>query len=282
MKPRPFKFHNPLTLQQAREVAAENEDDFMFYAGGTEAVIGLKERVLFASHVINLKRIPNLAGIKHEDGALHIGPLVTHQQLADSALVQRLLPGYAALSNNVANIRVRSAGTLAGNLCFAEPNADPPPMLAALDARVVLSSGDGEREVPVREFFEGEYSTVREDHEIMTAIVIPVDEEKCKSAYRKMVYLNRPSAGVAAVRIQEMDGPRWEVWAGSITGKPERLDGLCEGLAGKEDMDESVLIEAARQDLVGIEIMDGLYGTADYRKQLVAVLAARSVKECLQ
>jgi len=281
MKPRRFEFHSPASIEDALALAGRFEDEFMFYAGGTEALIGLKERVIGVGHVINLKKIPGLKEIRLDAGKLHIGALVTHQEIADSPLVQDVLPGYAALSNNVANIRVRSAGTLAGNLCFAEPNADPPSMLAALDAEVVLLGAQGVRSVPVRGYFEGPYCTVREEAEFMTEIVIPIMKGS-RSAYRKVVYLNRPSAGVAAVRNVVNDAAAWEVWAGSITGMPERLDRVCALLDGLDAVDEAKIMDAAAQDMAERDVMEGVYGSEAYRKHLVAVLAVRSAMECMQ
>jgi len=281
MKPRWFEFHNPGSVEEALALAKEHEDDFMYYAGGTEAVIGLKERVLAAGHLINLKKIPGLDAILLDDGILRIGALVTHQRLADSPVVRQVLPGYAALSENVANIRVRSAGTLAGNLCFAEPNADPPALLAALDATLALAGPDGVRTVSVRDFFDGPYSTVREEIEILTEIAIPVGEGNLRSAYRKVVYLNRPSAGVAAVRRCSGDKPTWEIWAGSITGQPERLDAVCELLNEIDSVDEDRIVGAARRDMETRSILEGLHGSEDYRKHLVTVLAVRSVRGVL-
>lgn len=280
MKPRRFEFHSPASIEDALALAERHEDEFMFYAGGTEALIGLKERVIGAEHVINLKKIPGLDEIRFNEGKLHIGALVTHQEIADSPLVQEVLPGYAALSNNVANIRVRSAGTLAGNLCFAEPNADPPSLLAALDAEVVLVGAQGARSVPVREYFEGPYSTVREDTEFLKEIVIPINKDS-RCAYRKVVYLNRPSAGVAAVRGMVGGKPAWEVWAGAITGMPERLNQVCALLDELDVVDEARVMDAAAQDMAERDVMEGVYGSESYRKHLVAVLAVRSAMECM-
>lgn len=280
MKPRRFEFHSPASIEDALALAERHEDEFMFYAGGTEALIGLKERVIGAEHVVNLKKVPGLDEIRFNEGKLHIGALVTHQEIADSPLVQEVLPGYAALSNNVANIRVRSAGTLAGNLCFAEPNADPPSLLAALDAEVVLVGAQGARSVPVREYFEGPYSTVREDTEFLKEIVIPINKDS-RCAYRKVVYLNRPSAGVAAVRGMVGGKPAWEVWAGAITGMPERLNQVCALLDELDVVDEARVMDAAAQDMAERDVMEGVYGSESYRKHLVAVLAVRSAMECM-
>lgn len=282
MKPRRFEFHSPRHIQDAIDLAKRFEDDFLFYAGGTEAIIGLKERVIEAGNVINLKRIPGLNDIQVDDGSLHIGALVTHQQIAASELVRQVLPGYARLSENVANIRVRSAGTLAGNLCFAEPNADPPALLAALNAHVVLTGDQGTRQVAIREFFEGPYCTAREESEFMTEIVIPLGNENFKCAYQKVVYLNRPSAGVACVRSLEHGAATWEVWAGSITGAPERLNLVCDKLNERDSVDKKEIMQAAALDLAQLDVLEGVYGSESYRKHLVSVLAVRSAMECMQ
>lgn len=282
MKPRRFEFHSPQSIEDALKLASDFDDDFIFYAGGTEAIIGMKERVIEAGHVLNLKKIPRLNQIQMQDGSLHIGALVTHQEIADSEIVKRVLSGYADLSHNIANIRVRSAGTLAGNLCFAEPNADPPALLAALNARVVLIGRQGKRDVPVREFFDGPYSTVREEAEFMTEIVVPLGAEECRCAYRKVVYLNRPSAGVACVRNLVDGTPVWESWAGSITGLPERLNNVCAVLNERDAVSEFDVMQGAARDMAGLDVLEGVYGSESYRKHLVAVLAVRSAMECVK
>ena len=99
-------------------------DEAAVYAGGTELLLALKARVLRYAHLIDLKHIPELNGIRHEAGEIVIGALVSHFRLASDPLMTRLLPAYAVLSDGIANIRVRVAGTLGGNLCFGESHAD--------------------------------------------------------------------------------------------------------------------------------------------------------------
>lgn len=279
MKPRAFKFHNPKDIASALTLAEESDYDFMYFAGGTEALIGLKERVLTVEHLINIKHIPGLKDIQVENQTLTIGALVTHQEIADSAVVREVLPSYAQLSNNIANIRVRHAGTLAGNLCFAEPNADPPAFLAAIDAQLLLVGPDGERRVPVRKFFDGPYSTVREDEEILTHILIPLASHPQKSLYKKVVYLHRPTVGVAVVRNTIEGQDSWEVWAGALTGEPERMNHLCDLLADLDSLDEAKIQATAEKDATDWDVLEGVFGSPDYRRHLAAVLATRCVME---
>ena len=142
-----FALHAPRTVGEAVDLLARHGEEATVYAGGTELLLAMKLRVLRYGHLIDVKRIPGLAEIAVRDGALALGALATHYALERHPLVARHLPAYAALSRAVANVRVRVAGTLGGNLCFAEPHADPPALLAALGAAVRLAGPDGERDV---------------------------------------------------------------------------------------------------------------------------------------
>ena len=283
MRPRHFQYHSPISQSDAFRLFERWPDECMYYAGGTEAMIALKERVIAYEHIINLKQIDGLGEISVKAGKLEIGALVTHQQLADSDLVRTLIPGYARLSDNIANVRVRETGTLAGNLCFGEPHADPPAMLAALGASVRLALPDSIREVPVADFLLGDYAADLEDGEMLQAVSIPLPSRPFRAWYQKFVHLHRPAAGVAAACFdQDGESWRWEIWAGSLTGRPERLDSLCELLAGQPQADDEDMYRAAAVDLMPLDVPDGNYGGGEYRKHLSAVLAGRAVKECRQ
>src|SRR5687768_16822150 len=144
---RPFAIHQPATVAEAASLMREFGDDAAFYAGGTELLIVLKEHLAAVDHLIDLKRIPGLNEISiGDDGTtLVIGALATHRAIERDPLVRKYLPALAALEANVANVRVRAAGTLGGNLCFADPHSDPVTLLSALGATFTLDNGDAQR-----------------------------------------------------------------------------------------------------------------------------------------
>ena len=195
----PFSLHRPERLTDAAALLREHGDDAAVYAGGTELVVILKDRLTEFGHLVDIKRIPGLDGIAAEDGALRIGALATHRAIERSPLVRERLPELAALEANVANVRVRSAGTLGGNLCFAEPHSDPATLLVALGATLTLVSADGERSVPAEGFFTGLMSTARRPDEILTDILAPLPGPATGVAYERFKIHERPSASVAAV-----------------------------------------------------------------------------------
>lgn len=286
MRPPRFELHRPTSLAQAIALKAEFGDAAAFHAGGTELLIALKARVLSYEHVIDIKRVDELRGIRlRSDGTLSIGALCTHHAIANDPLVRELLPGYAHLSDHVANIRVRMAGTIGGVLCFGEPHADAPTMLCALDAWVVLAGPQGQREVPSREFQEGEFATVRQDDEILVSIEIAPQSPGTRSAYRCFGHTERPAVGVAAV--WSSDGwQRLSLWAGAITASPTRLAQAEEAAArlAPDLPPEEIwraLAPAVTADAAGIDAHDDLHGGADYKRHLVTVLAQRAIEACL-
>lgn len=286
MRPARFTLHRPASLAAALALKAEHGDAAAFHAGGTELLVALKARVLRYEHVIDIKHVEELRGIRvRSDGTLSIGALCTHHAIANDPTVRRLLPGYAELSEQVANIRVRVAGTIGGVLCFAEPHADAPTLLCALDAWLVLAGPDGEREVPSRDFHLGEFATARRDGELLVSVEIAPQSDGTRSAYRCFGHTERPAVGVAAA--WSTDNPlRLSLWAGALTAAPVRLaraeeaaQGLPPGLDRTATWDR--LRPAVVADADGIDTHDDLHGGADYKRHLVTVLAQRALEACL-
>jgi carbon-monoxide dehydrogenase medium subunit len=274
----PFKYHRPRDLASAHALLAEFGDAAAVYAGGTELLLALKARVLRYEHLIDLKHVAELNGIRHQAGEVVIGALVSHFRLATDPLITRLLPAYAALSDNIANIRVRVAGTLAGNLCFAEPHADPPALLAALGATVTLASANGSRAVPVGDFIEAEFTTVRRDDELLTEIRVPVPAADERYCYKSFGHLERPAVGIAAGCLQRGGTFNYRVWAGAISERPMHLTGLeaaLDGVAPAKLME--VLPKATVAAAAELSAQDDLHGGADYKRHLAAVMMRRAV-----
>lgn len=286
MRPARFTLHRPASLHEALALKAQLGDAATFHAGGTELLVALKARVLQYDHVIDIKQLEELRSVQQlEDGTLSIGALCTHHLIANDPLVRQHLPGYAHLSEHVANIRVRVAGTLGGVLCFAEPHADAPTMLCALDARIVLASTRAQRVVPSRAFHLGEFSTAREDDELLMAIEIPPQLPGDRSAYRPFGHTERPAVGVAAA-WSALGPQRLRLWVGAIAAVPTALvqtEAAAQSLPPDASFDlawrtlEPVVSAEADQ----LTAHDDLHGGAEYKRHLVAVLAKRVLEECL-
>lgn len=274
---RRFDLHRVTTVEDAVALRARYGSDAAVYAGGTELLMVMKMGVARWRHLIDVKPIAALRGIELADGTLRIGAAVTHWELERDATLRAAIPALAQLERNVANIRVRAAGTLGGNLVFAEPHADPPALLTALDARVVLAGPSGTRTLPVAEFITGMYQTVLAADELLVAIEVPIPDPATRVAYLKFQILERPSVGVAiaaTVRDGKFSGAP-SVVVGAVDEIPRRvdaqqLDGASAGAAETAD----ALAEAAR---AAVDPVPDLAGSAEYKRHLVGVFARRAL-----
>jgi carbon-monoxide dehydrogenase medium subunit len=273
-----FQLHRPDTVERAAALRAELGDEATLYAGGTELLLAMKLGVLDYEHLIDVKRIGALRGISEQDGVLRIGAAVTHREIETDPAVMAALPALATLERHVANVRVRAAGTLAGNLAFAEPHADPPALLIALGASLELAGTDGTRELDVEAFVAGAYETELGDDELIAAVRVPVPEAGVRAAYRKFQVLERPAVGVAAVARVEDGVLAGEpaIVVGAVDERPVRVPAGDALGAPCDDPDALGRLAAAAREAV--EPVDDLSGSAEYKRHLTGVMVERAVR----
>jgi carbon-monoxide dehydrogenase medium subunit len=275
----PFTIHQPRTVGEASALLTRFADDAAIYAGGTELLIVMKERLAHFPHLIDIKRIPGLREIAFdpETRMLHIGALATHREIERSPLVYEMLPALSALASTVANVRVRSIGTIGGNLCFAEPHSDPATLLTALGATLSLESASGSRQVPVAAFFTGVMETVRRHNELLTQIAVPVPPPDTGVAYERFKLHERPTAAVAAL-IAVSNGAIADarIVAGSVGDRPQRLSAtsaLLVGLAASEGAADI----AARLIRDEVETSADAFESEAYKRQLARTVGRKAI-----
>jgi 4-hydroxybenzoyl-CoA reductase subunit beta len=222
----PFRYHRPSTVTEAIDLLGAHRGDVMPIAGGTDLVPNMKHRLFEPGHLVALKGIEEMKGIREEDGCVRIGAGETLTAVAGDDLVRRLLPALADAAGHVAGPQLRNMGTIGGNLCLdtrctyynqtefwrsalgfclkkdgtvchvtkvgkkcvAAHSADTPPVLMVLGATAVLHGPGGAREVPVRDFFvaDGIENTRRESGELVTELRVPLPSPGRRSAYAKL------------------------------------------------------------------------------------------------
>lgn len=271
MYPSPFTYHRPITVEDAVALLARYGDDAAPYAGGTELLLAMKMGFAQYDHLIDLKRLPELRAITHDGATLSIGALATHAEIAADAVIRESLLPLTSLCNEIANPRVRSSGTIGGNLCFAEPRADPPALLAALDAGLVLLSPDGERLVSAGDFITGPLDTVRRPDELLLRIEIPLDANAVR--YERVVFGHRTVAGAAAVLKGAQEPAR--LWIGGVTTRPIALPKTEALLADAPD--EDALRASIVGDIAAFDIVDDEDASADYRRHLAETIMLRAI-----
>ena len=278
---RRFDVHTVTSVAEAVALRQRYGEDAAVYAGGTELLLAMKLGVARWPHLIDIKPIVALRTLAVTKDLVRIGATVTHWDLERDPAVANVLPVFARLEANVANVRVRAAGTLAGNLAFAEPHADPPALLVALGARVILEGPTGTRNLLVSDLLTGMYQTAIAPEEVIVAIEIPLPARDVRMAYVKFQVLERPSVGVAAVatvRDGKFVGPP-AIVIGSVDEVPRAVAAaeLAGALAGDPRTAEA-LAEAAS---AAVDPSDDLAGSAEYKRHVVGVFVRRALGQLM-
>ena len=281
----PFDLHRPQSLEEATELADRYGEDAAFYCGGTELLLLLKLGFASFGHLIDLKGVEELAGVRAEDGCLVVGAAVTHRELERSELVRERLPALAAMERRVANLRVREVGTLGGNLCFSDPHSDPATFLFALDAEVECRrGGEAARRIPITDFVAGPYQTALREGEVLTSVRIPMLPPGAAVAHAKFAFHERPTATVAClVRVVEGEVAEARVAVGSVGARPVRVPAAEEMLTGApaEEVSIGLLAEAGERAAEAAAPVDDATGAAEYKAQLVRVLVERTFRKAV-
>lgn len=283
MLPLPFEFERPLTIDEALSAVGE-EGEGMFYSGGTELLLAMKMRVIHTERLVDIKGISGLDRIVLNDaGEIEIGARCTHDKIAGDGLIREHVPALSALCADVANIRVRSVGTIGGNLCFGEPHADPPTMLAALDARLMLQGLGGTRIVRADEFIQAELETVRAPDELLTTIVFP--RPSGPVTYRRFKHGERPSVNVAmawAVGERNTIIENARIRVGALSFRPQALTAVEHALRGLPVVEARGAVAAALPGaLDDLDVNEDRHGGADYKRHLAGVLLRRNLDDAL-
>lgn len=281
---RPFELVEPVSVAEASELLARHGEAARPYAGGTELVLAMKEGLIHYQYLVNVKTIPNLAGVRVEaDGTLRIGAAAPHRVVERDPMVRERFPVIARMESDVANVRVREVGTLGGNLCFAEPHADPGTLLQVFDATVRIEKKGGARTLPIEKLFVGPFETCLEGDELLTEIVVPPLPRRSGAAYLKFGFLERPSVGVGvSVTLDDGRVADTRIAVGCVGPVPRRMREAEAVLKGKAQ-DESVasLAEAGRLAARASEAITDLHGSAEYKEHLVSVLLRRAFEQAL-
>ena len=286
MKAAQFDLHRPETLQEAITLLAEFGDEAKPLAGGQSLVPVLALRLGAFEHLVDLSRIEGLTGIRRDGGVLRIGAMTRQTDVLDSPLTLEHAPLLAAATQHIGHFQIRNRGTIGGSVAHADPAAEYPAAMLALDAQLTMVGPAGPRVVPAPEFFLGPFTTALTGDEILTEIAIPLVPWSTSCAVQEF---SRRSGDFAIAGAMCRIG---------VTGGTVRSASLSLfGLAGRP-----ILCEEPARDVIGQSIDDvdadamaakavanlqpigDLHGSAEYRRHLGQVLSRRAVqsviKEC--
>ena len=277
MKPAPFDYAAPATLDELLDLLADAGDDAAVIAGGQSLVPLLNLRLARPELVVDPRRVPGLAEVAVDEAGVTVGAMTRAADLEAHPAVGRV-PGLAACLAHVGHSQIRARTTIGGSVAHADPAAELPALLAALDGTVTLTSRErGTREVAAADFFVGPLMTGREPDELVTAVRFPAVPEPLaivEVATRPGDFALVAAIAGAAVDADQIVGARIVVFG--VAGTPLRLGEAENLLVGSAPTEESWR-RAGDSIREHLDAHGDAHASAEYRTELAAVLVERAL-----
>lgn len=275
-----FDYTAPSSLSEALSLIGSGAKPL---AGGMSLIPMMKLRFASPDHLVDISRLKELNYIRESNGSIHIGAASTHYDIESSPLLRGKCPLLPETAEHIGDIQVRNRGTIGGSVAHADPAADYPAALQALEAKIVLRSAKGERTVNVGKFFLDTFTTALKDGELITEIVVPVEPGAAGTSYKKFL---QPASGFAIVGIAariSRTGDSIGLARIGVTGlsgssfRAERAERALEGRTGTP----AELQAAAGLVADGVDANSDLHASSAYRRRLAAVYAERALASAL-
>ncbi len=277
---RPFRYLDPTTVADASGALARLGEDGKVYAGGAELLLLMREGIVRPTTLVDVKRIPDLSGIAWSDGMLRIGATETHARIAAHPLVREHAPVLAEAAAHIGNVRVRAQGTIGGNLCFADPHADPATALLTCDTSVVVDGARGSRVVTLEAFMKDTYEVDLAPDEVLVELRVTPAPAGWRSAYLRFEQFYRPTLNVAlSALVAEGIVREARLVVGCVGRTAKRLRDLETRLRGSSVADAIRIVHESKADLTEtLDPVDDLLGSAEFKIHLTTVHLADGLR----
>ena len=286
MKPAAFEYHRPETLDQALELLAEHGDEAKILAGGQSLVPTMNFRLAQPEQLIDINRLSDLAFIREDKSGLRIGAITRQRAVERSELVAKRAPLVHQTMPYIAHVQIRNRGTFGGSVAHADPAAELPCIMLALDARMRVQSKKSERWIAANDFFVGLLETALSPEELLTEIEVPDLPKGTGYAFVEFARRHGDYALVGvAVRVELNSKGACEntrVVLMSVGERPVDGQNAAAALNGEQPSTEAIgaAARAAGQD--DIDPHSDVHANSDYRRHLAEVLTARALKHAIE
>ena len=280
MYPAQFEYHTPGTIKEALDLLARHKDDAKLLAGGHSLIPAMKLRLAQPKHLVDLRKLTGLSGIKEDGAVLAIGAMTTYRAIETSPVVKAKCPVLAAVAGQIGDPMVRNLGTIGGSLAHADPAADLPAAIIACGAEMVAEGPKGRRTIKADDFFKGLLTTALAADEILVEVRVPVLGPKAGANYQKFPHPASRFAVAGVAAVLTMDGGKVAKASVGVTGagtKAIRAKGVEAALTGKA-LDAATIQAAADKAAEGVDVQADLQGSEDYKRHLVRVMARRAIE----
>ena len=271
-----FEYVRPSTIEEAAQLLVDDEDARPI-AGGQSLLPLMAYRLAQPTTLVDLTSIAGLTDVVSENGSVRIGAMATQRSAELSPVVRDRLPLLAEALTHVGHPVIRNAGTVGGSIAHADPAAEIPLAMVALDAVVDVDGPKGSRSIAAADFFVGAFTTALNPGELVTSVTIPVSSERW--AFNELARRSGDFALAMAAVGMSRDGDRCtaaRIALGGVDSRPVRAVEAEAILAGKV-IDETVAAEAARAATANISPPSDIHGSAAYRRKMATVLVQRAI-----
>ena len=279
---RNFEFIRPQDLSELLRIKKDLRKKALILDGGTNLLIYIKDGVIREGTIVDVTRLPELKGIRRVNGSVEIGAAETMTDLMNSPVLQESIPFIPEFLRDFGNLLVRNTSTIGGNIADASPIADSAPPLLVLGAEVVAAKTEGERVIPLDEFFVKPQETTLEADEVLLRFRVPVPKAG-RGNFIKLGLRRGTSCSVASVAVWLVaDGGSVQdirIALGGVAPKPIRVKKTERDFTGKK-LDEQTINRIAEGVKEEIKPITDVRGSAEYRQEVSARLLARVVKVC--
>ena len=276
MKPAPFAYHDPRTIAEALRLLGSLEDARLL-AGGQSLMPMLNMRLVQPMNIIDLNRVEELSYIRLDAGFLEIGAMARQRDIEFSEVVREAFPLMHEAVRYIGHRQTRNRGTIGGSLCQLDPSAELVATAAAVDARVIVASQSGRREIPFAEFPAGLMTPAIESNEMLVAIRFPVWNPGHGYGFEEFARRNGDFALASAAALLESDGhriTRARVTVGGIAPQPQTLPAKLEGTSPSE-----ALFDEVAEGCHALEAMEDLHFTGEYKRRLAKAMVKRALRK---
>ena len=270
-----FSYHRPQTLADAVALLGRHLDEAKVLAGGHSLIPAMKLRLARPRVIIDLAKIAELSGIEPLSESVRVGAMVTHAEIARSALLRERCPLLPETALHIGDLQVRNKGTLGGSLVHGDPAADWPAVALALDATFEVVGPGGSREISASEFFVGMLQTAVQGDEILRAIRVPFTDRSVAYVKTEQKASGFALCGVAAVI--DTRAPAVRVGITGVAPVPYRARAVEAALAG-DSVTAAAIADAALAAGVGVEALGDIHASAEYRLHLASVNTRRALE----
>ena len=283
-----FEYLAPESLSEALSLLSRQAGNTIVMAGGTDLLPNMKNNGLRTERIIDLKRIPGLKSISYsEDDGLRIGALTTVRDIETSKVIREKFNVLSQAAGTLGSVQIRNKATVGGNLCSAAPSADLPPALIGLSATVRIAGGNGDRTLPLEEFFTGPFETILGNDEILTEIAVPNVARFSAGAYIKFSPRRAMDLAIVGVAVALTMDPAKSTCSdirivlGAVAPTPMRAK-KAEGVLKGNKLTDTLIEEAASLAAAEAKPISDIRASEWYRREIIKVLIHSTINRALE